>query len=357
MDSSTEAPPRLIQMKLGRLGCTASLPLVFVLGFLSGCDPALPLDDEPPPDERWAAWLSSQDQALVELGEPIVDCVQQEDTAWEVFHGCWDWHSAVHGVWALHAISRHLEDPSYREVADALLEPSAVAAELQRIENGAPFGEVPYGYAWLLRLAVERAETGDDDLLPHGEEAARRLGNWVEAIPPGASESFALANDYDSSSWALLNLHKWANFVGDLGLAEEVTDAARDALLPADCPLEQEDDELGNFFPPCLQRTFALLRVLPESERDAFLADWLPDSPLLDPITSPGSAHAAGLNFSRAWGLWAVYEATGDVRWRDLWLDHVQTHLGLPDYWREDYQAHSHWIPQFGVLAISMARD
>lgn len=335
----------------------ALLFVVLGLGFLPGCDPVTPNDGEPALDERWVAWQSEQDQALVDLGEPIVDCVQQEDTAWEVFHGCWDWHSAVHGVWALHAISRHLEEPSYREVAETLLQPDAVADELARIENGAPFGEVPYGYAWLLRLAVERAETGDDDLLPHGEEAARRLGNWVDAIPPSVTDEYALANDYDSSSWALLNLYEWAGFVGDTGLAEQVRDAARQGLLPAECPLEQEDDELGNFFPPCLHRALTLLRVLPAGERDAFLEDWIPDPPLLDPITSPGSPHAAGLNFSRAWGLWAVYEATGDARWRELWLDHVQTHLGQPEYWRDDYESHSHWIPQFGVLAISMSRE
>ncbi len=322
---------------------------------MAGCDPAPEADE--PIDPDWEAWTAGEDDALRALGEPILDCVRRDDTTWPVFHGCTDWHSAVHGVWALQTLSTLLVDDSYAAVADELLTPDGIAGELDQVEIARPFGEVPYGHAWLLRLAVQRAEAGDDDLLPLGEAAAENLVDWLDEIPGSVTDLYAQANDYDSSSWALFNLASWAAWVGDQGLAERVREVARAQLLPAECSLEREEGELGNFFPPCLHRALALLRILPGSERSAFLEEWLPDTPALTPITEPSTPHLAGLNFSRGWGLWGVYEATGDPRWRDLWLAHVQGHLARPEYWREDYDAHSHWIPQFGVMAIALSRD
>lgn len=308
-------------------------------------------------DPRWEEWLDQRDGALRALGEPIVDCVQQQDTNWAVFHGCWDWHSAVHGVWALHALSGLLGDESYLDVADALLTPEAISDELALVENLQPFGERPYGYAWLLRLVLARADAGRSDTLPLGDAAAEHLVNWLDEMSPAEYPFVALANDYDSSPWAVVNLHRWAEANADEALVLRLQNFVREAILPFECSLDDEGDELANFFPPCLHRALVMLTVLPEAERVAFLDEWLPDVPELTPVTEPGSAHAAGLNFSRAWGLWAVFEATGDPRWRTLWLDHVQTHMAMPQYWREGYLDHSHWIPQFGVLAIAMSAE
>ncbi len=56
----------------------------------------------------------------------------------------------------------------------------------------------------------------------------------------------------------------------------------------------------------------------------------------LTPILSPTQAHVAGLNFSRAWGLWALYQATGDAQWRSPYVDHAVVHMEQPAYWAED---------------------
>src|ERR1700744_694838 len=44
-------------------------------------------------------------QIASDLAAPIAICVAHHDTDNPAFHGCMDWHSAVHGVWALSAYS------------------------------------------------------------------------------------------------------------------------------------------------------------------------------------------------------------------------------------------------------------
>ena len=330
-------------------------PVLFVLcAALLGCPPLPPDDELSPSDLRWLDWLDRRDDAIADLSEPVLECVQRTDTSFGAFHGCYDWHSAVHGVYALHAAGRMLDDPQYLGVADAVLSAEAVADELGTLQDGGPLNEVPYGYAWFLRLASARAEAGRSDLAPLAEVVADRLAAWVDGLDPDDIAGYVLADQYDNASWAVTNLHAHAEEAGDTVLAGRLEQFVREEILPVACPLEQEEEELDQFFPPCLHRALVLTRVLPADERDEWLAEWLPETPTLEPLTQFDAAHPAGLNFSRAWGLWALFEATGDDRYRDLWLDHVETHLALPEYWRQDYQAYSHWVPQFGILAIDL---
>ena len=91
----------------------------------------------------------------------------------------------------------------------------------------------------------------------------------------------------------------------------------------------------------------------------AWLDDFLPtrfDLPPMGP-EQIGTAHQGGLNFSRAWGLYHLWQATGEPSWRDLYLDHIQTHIEQPEFWAEDYWAYSHWVPQFGVYAIARSYE
>src|SRR5262249_32557465 len=55
------------------------------------------------------------------LSRPIEDCLPRYGTGAQginadspMFHGCWDWHSAVHAAYALYSIYRHTGDASYR---------------------------------------------------------------------------------------------------------------------------------------------------------------------------------------------------------------------------------------------------
>ncbi len=310
------------------------------------------------PVEPWQEFLDTREDYLRALAVPISACIAMNDTPSPVFGGCIDWHSAVHATYALHAVYRHTGDMAYLEAAEARLTTDGLAAELAQIEQVKLPEEIPYGYAWFLVLARERElATGATDLRPLATEIRDQLRKWVDSRTAKQFEAGVLADDYGSLTWAMLNLWQWAEWTDDVELAGAMESLAMNAVLDpafdASCPFSQEESDADDFFPPCLHRARVLTNLLPTDEATAWLAGWLPDMPVLTPIDMPPKAHISGLNFSRAWGLWSLYEATDDTAYRDLYLDHMITHLEHPQYWAEDYGNFAHWVAQFGVYAIS----
>lgn len=311
-----------------------------------------------PPTDAWQAFLAGREQALRALAAPILGCVQRDDTEHPVFDGCIDWHSSVHATYALHAVSRHTGDPRYREVAEAKLTPAGLAAELDRVQQEKLPQEMPYGYAWFLTLAIERERgTGKQDLRPLAAEIRDQLRRWLLSRTREQLVAGVQADDYQNLSWALLNLWQWARFTGDDELAramETLTAAAlRDAEFAALCPFRRDEAEADDFFPPCLHGARTIVTVLPGPASAAWLAAWAPADPVLTPIAAPKNGHLGGLNFSRCWGLWSIYQHTGNLAYRDRFLAHFDTHLNHPQYWADDYNNYAHWVAQFGVYAIS----
>lgn len=114
-------------------------------------------DSGPDPDTgsssttAWETLLADRDAHLAALGEVVLACVVREDTPYPAFHGCYDWHSAVHGHWALYRLATELEDEAWAEAADLQILAGA-EGELELLDAGIP-AEMPYGYAWFLALA------------------------------------------------------------------------------------------------------------------------------------------------------------------------------------------------------------
>ena len=318
-----------------------------------------PAEDTGADMQPWQRFEEDRAEYLASLAAVVQQCVPRTDTTWPAFHGCYDWHSAVHGVYALHAVYRLTGDEESLAIAEAVLTETAIAGELALVEAGSPSGEVPYGYAWLLVLAVEReAATGKDDLAPLADAAASRLEAWLDDLSEAGWVSAMRDDDYDNLSWTVLCLWQWATWSGDDALAEVAARHAERLMLYDDLlPLSLDADDADDFFPPALHRVLTILTVLPSETTEPWLNGFLPDTLALPPILDPTSAHQSGLNFSRAWGLWALWSATGDAQWRDLYVDHIATHMAQPDYWAENYTWYSHWVPQFGVYAIALSMD
>ena len=309
----------------------------------------------------WQAFLDARQGWLEQLGVPILACSANVDTGHPAFHGCIDWHSHVHATYALHVIYRVTGEQSWLDAADQTLDPVALAAELADLQDGGIAGELPYGYAWFLLLATERERTtGQTDLVPMATEIAAQLSSYYAGESGGAVQDQVLADDYANGSWAALNLWRWAQHAGDAVLAGQVETMIDTLWLVRRLTVYARSTETmpGDFFPPCLHRAMAVIAIetrSPPRMAGRLARRWLRAHPARS--RRRDGAHLAGVNFSRAWGLWHLWLATGDTHWRDLFADHIEAHIALPELWAENYGSYAHWVAQFGVHALALTYE
>ena len=284
------------------------------------------------------------------LAEVPARHVQRHDTAHPAFHGCIDWHSACHATWALLAHRAITGVAKYESIVDAILMPAELALEAADLAARPQF-EMPYGRAWLLRLAREdRLVTGSTRLHFIASEVAASL---VAEFELRTADPFA--REYANPCWALINLFDYAEVEGRTDLTAFVQRVTARMLPSFDrLPTQTEEDSWADFM--AVTPLFCELAV----RTGAIAIDVLLDKAgsrlrSLRPIANPQKAHHTALNFSRGWALLALAQhGAGDAFLANA-LDHIEMNLHRPSWWRGDYRAVAHWVPQFGIFALQRA--
>lgn len=300
---------------------------------------------------RFRAFLTDAPHWLDLLAAVPATSVLRRDTAHPAFHGCIDWHSACHGVWSLIAYEGLTGDTRHRGIVDSILTPANIAAEAADLAARPGF-EMPYGRAWFLRLAIADAGIcGSDRLAMTADAVARSLVAHYEANPPDP-----FAREYANPSWALVNLLDYAEAAGRTDLAAFVGDCARRQFLPAldRLPPIAEEPEWPDFMAVVPMYCEILVRS-GAADPARVMARAGVRLLALRPVAAPRRPHHFALNLSRAWALFALYRATGDARLLSSYLDHLEHTLVRPSWWRGDYRAVAHWVPQFAIFAIGRA--
>lgn len=287
---------------------------------------------------------------VAKLVNVSMKCVKRVDTTHPVFHGCIDWHSGAHGIWSLVAASEMLGDKSLLATAVSLLPKDGIEAERRYLAENPSF-EMPYGRAWFLRLAADFERlTADKRLRQMANEVAASLANRY--LDGGLDP---LTGAYQSATWALINLRYYAAFAGNKDLLRRI-DAAIDKTyltVPTEqCPGLEADVEMTEFMPLCTNWAWLVSQRLSPLEFRPWLQVFLPAASLPPTITRPVTGHEHGLDFARAWGLWAMYRSSDDSDYLRAYVAHVQTAYAHEDWWNGDYGTLSHWIAQFGILAL-----
>lgn len=321
--------------------------LATAFGLLAALVPTAASDDE------LARFVEKRAVYAAALAEPIAACVARADSHHPVFRGCIDWHSSVHGVWALTAHRGISGDTRHDAVIHARLTAEALARELQDLRAHPEF-EMPYGRAWFLRLAIDYERVFQDRRLSAlAREAAQSLVAYYTRMDPDP-----LSTAYDSASWALINLHDFGVVTGDPDIIAFVESKVRDRFLSNEpCPLQVVEIETREFMAVCTNWAWLVSKVLPREAFRTWLATFLPEGLAIEPIRAEASVHQAGLNFSRAWGLWHLYRATGDRRFLSAYLAHFHATFDRPEIWKGDYGTLSHWVAQFGMRALMVSYE
>jgi uncharacterized protein (DUF885 family) len=286
------------------------------------------------------------------------------------FHGCYDWHSAVHGHWLLARLARLFPDAPWAADARAALARSLtaenLAAETSYLEGkGRTSFERPYGLAWLLQLAAELRETAGPQaraqqqaIAPLERAAAARLTEWL----PKLSRPVRIG-EHAQTAFALGLVLDWAR-AADPALARLAEERARAFYLrDRACPLAYEPSG-EDFLSPCLGEADLMRRVLGAGEYGAWLETFLPDlvagRAVLEPAVvtdraDPKLAHLDGLNLSRAWMLEGIAAALGPADPRRAVLARAAaTHrqAGLAAVTGEHYEG-GHWLGTFAAYLVT----
>jgi hypothetical protein len=291
------------------------------------------------------------------------------------FYGCFDWHSAVHGHWALVRLLTLFpelpEAAAIRAALDEDLTPTRLAGELAFF--GAPRNrtfERPYGWGWLLRLATELgAAPGPDaarwnaSLAPLSHHLAGLFGDYLERLSLPVR-----SGQHQNTAFALVHLLDFARATGDAALLAAASNRAKSFYAAdRDCPTEYEPSG-EDFLSPCLAEADVMRRVLPPAELAVWLDRFLPApaspafAPLRSPppigdLTDPKLVHLVGLSFHRAACLEGLARdlPPGDgrapvfARIAALHADTALRQMQSSDYGGE------HWLASFAIAALAPA--
>lgn len=290
--------------------------------------------------------LERKAQIAADFAAQAAKCASRTDTGHHAFKGCIDWHSAVHGVWALVAYERASGDRRYTPLVAALLTEEAIEQERDLLRRSPAF-EMPYGRAWFLRLAMEHhALTGASGLLDMADDVAASLRGYFRrtGINP-------LSGSYGSASWALINFIDYTDYRGLAAMREEAGQWVREKFILAGlrCPHHLER---GHFMAICTNWAALAARVLDRDDYIGWLDKFIAINGIPAPVKQAESAHHYGLNFSRAWGLWDIYAKSGRPDIMEAYVKHLEHGLTPASNWRGDYRTVGHWVAQFGMFAL-----
>jgi hypothetical protein len=285
------------------------------------------------------------------LAGTIRDALGRRDTGHVAFHGCIDWHSAVHGTWALTAYTRLTGDRRYEAFLADVLRPEKLAEERAFLASQPEF-EMPYGRAWFLRLALEHRAAGGGALLqPMAADILASLLARYDAHAPDPRQG-----SYASDAWALINMHDYAESLGLAAALARVRALVDRHFVQGDLACSYEL-EAGHFMAVPTNWAWLVSRVLSPERFDRWCQEFFGSIGLPQPVTQPTTWHHHGLNFSRAWGLWGLHAASRSRPLKSAclaaYVAHFRESYDDADRWRGSYEGVGHWVPQFGMFALA----
>ena len=199
--------------------------------------------------KTWKKFIQDREKFLETLAPAFTDCFARRDSAIDplapIFHGCIDWHSAVHAAYSHHVLYRRTGDENYLDLVEAQIAPQGVSlipAEEAYVLAKAPdylLTENPYGFGWFLVMAQEREEsTKKKDFRALADFAADQLVSWFETrATEGDAQEFILNRAHPNYSWSLINLDGWARYTKN----KDLLAATKEAVKPL---IEKDLDEL-----------------------------------------------------------------------------------------------------------------
>jgi len=288
------------------------------------------------------------------------------------FYGCWDWHSAVHGHWAMVKILKDFPEISNKEIILSKLDKNLSKVNLDKeyefFKNEFAKGfERTYGWAWLMKLYSEliswdndKAQVWANNMQPLVNLLSHRTTLFLDKLStplrPGTHAntafSFSLMIEYskvvnDELLYNKIKDYSIKNFFGDIK-----------------CPVQYEPSGT-DFLSPCLAEAALMSQILEKREFNDWLYKFLPSfdegsfgniikpPEVLDP-EDPGIGHLIGLMFHRAWTLKDIAINLENVSDKNFLLAIAKKHSETGyDIMFESGYGGEHWLATFAIYNFS----
>ncbi|MDX1830061.1 MAG: DUF2891 domain-containing protein [Lutibacter sp.] len=301
------------------------------------------------------------------LGQVLGDAsyLKEPSELHPAFYGCFDWHSSVHGHWALLNICRELPNFPQRDsilfkIKKNITKENILKEVLFFEDNYNKNFERTYGWAWLLKVA----ETLQDWNTPESKEIYDNLKPLVEIIEKKYIEFLNKLNypirvgEHPNTAFGMSFALDYASKYSPKLKGVILKKAKEYYLNDKNGPISWEPGGF-DFLSPCLQEASLMLKVLPKDEFTTWLDAFLPNfrknpSKYLQiaEVTdrSDGKlAHLDGLNFSRAWCLYEIGKTLHNEDLIQLGNQHFNYSYSKMD--TGEY-AGAHWLASFALYAI-----
>lgn len=293
------------------------------------------------------------------------------------FYGCFDWHSAVNSTWTMVAVLKQFPKiavgPLIREKLKDHLGKKNIQGEMDFLKDAKRF-EIPYGYAWALKLYGELSTWDDPDaktwsanMAPLAAQLSKKLVEYFNDLPLAVRSGM-----HPNTAFAVGLVLDYTDAVTDAPLREAAVKAAtRFFGKDSDCPTAYEPAGT-DFLSPCLAEARTMSWVLDRGAFALWLTDFFPAlysiafKPLTEPVDVRGikkddlqgtKSHLVGLAFHRAEALLTIAAAlpADDSRVTALRkIAAVNGGSGARAFADAGYHG-SHWLGTYAVMYFRAA--
>lgn len=299
------------------------------------------------------------------------DDVRPPKEIFPVFYGCFDWHSAVHGYWSMITLVKKFpeleESGRVREILKNTLSQENMDVETAFFNRNinASF-ERTYGWNWFLKLA-EELYTWDD---PLGQELYQNVQPLADLFVERYKEFLPKlvypirVGEHTNTAFGLTFAYDYAITTGENELRDLIKSRAKDFYLnDKNCPINWEPSGF-DFLSPCFEEINIMRRVLDKEDFLSWLDQFMPQLQHKNYILEVGKVsdrtdgklvHLDGLNFSRAWSLYALanqYEEYAHLKN----VAHEHMNFSLPNLVDDSYEG-GHWLGSFAIYALLENKD
>jgi hypothetical protein len=221
-----------------------------------------------------------------------------------------------------------------------------------------------YGWAWVLRLAIELREWDDPDAKRWAENLApleRQLVTLGKAYLPRLTYPIRTGVHPDTA-FALGQMLDYARNVSDVEFEKLIIARARDYYIGDNAYPTTYEPSGEDFFSPGLNVADLMRRVLPRADFSRWLNDFQPglragniggwhQAAEVSDLSDPRIVHLVGLNLSRAWTIQGILSALEPTDARRVVLENAErlhAEAGLRHVFSGHYEG-EHWLATFAV--------